>query len=105
MKYYTNGIGSLFGLFGGKKIIAIPDAEDIAGMPEIRIKILRTIAESDRILAKFVDIDPNNAIKAGKIADYHERILEANGYYTGEPDFNEMQQIREDMAEDWWLKQ
>lgn len=104
MKYHSNFIGSLFGLFGGQKIIAVPDIDDIAGMPEIRIRILRSIAESDRLLAKHFDIDPNTAIKADKIADYQERMLKANGYYTGVADFGEMQQITEDMKQDWWLK-
>lgn len=105
MKYYTNAIGSLFGLFGGRKVIAVPDFDDIAGMPEIRIRILRIIAEGDRLLGKHFDIDPNSAIKADKIADYQERILKANGYYGNAPDFVEMRQIEEDMSEDWWLKQ
>lgn len=107
MKYHSNFIGSLFGLFGGQKIIAVPDIDDIAGMPEIRISILRTIADSDRLMAKIIN-EPkmmNSAIKADKIADYQERMLKANGYFTGVADFAEMQQIHEDMADDWWLKQ
>lgn len=105
MTYHSNFIGSLFGLFGGQRIIARPDIDDIAGMPETRIKILRTIADSDRLMAKIMNKPEmiDSAIKADKIADYQERILQVNGYFTGVVDFEEIAQIKQDMAEDWWL--
>ena len=110
MKYYTNFIGSLFGLFGGQKIIAVPDAEDIAGIPEIRISILQTIADSEQFMQKIIS-DPkekdriaSQRIRTEKIIDYQRRKLQNNGYY-GHLVLAELNRIDKEMDSDWWLKE
>lgn len=107
MKYYSNFIGSFFGF--GKPIMAVPDLDDIAGMPRRRIEILEIIAGSatlDNLLYKdnpeARDKAANLRIKAQKMADYQEDILKNNGYY-GHLDLAKVDQIHKDMREDWWL--
>lgn len=102
MRYYSNFIGSIFGLGGGKRVIAEPTPDDY--MEPVRIDILRTIADSNEIVGDALGIDmSSNVIRARKIAGYKERMLKAKGFYTGEPDFAEMREIKREMAEDWWL--
>lgn len=111
MKYYINAIGSLFGLFGGKKVIAVPDIEDACRIPEIHIRFLETIADTTpwEILYKnnpeMLEHLTHHRIKTEKIIDYQKRMLHANGYYETETvDFEEMNNIKREMDEDWWLQ-
>lgn len=107
MRYYSNFIGSFFGF--GKPIIAEPTMDDIAGMPEMRIRILETIANSAVLDSIMYKNDPEKAkeaanirIKAQKIADYQKRMLKVSGYY-GDVDLAAIREMEEEMAEDWWL--
>jgi len=110
MRYYSNIIGSLFGLFGGRKVVAVPELDDIAGLPEIRISILESFIRTDEIMQTILTNpeDKERAfslrIKSEKLICYHKRMLRSNGYYTGVPDFAEMDNIKQEMAEDLWLK-
>lgn len=106
MRYYTNFIGSLFGAFGGQKIIAEPEAKDF--FRDIHVRILETLVNSEVEELLFKDNPEalqqsrNTKIKAQKLIDYEMKKRTVDGYY-GKVDLPALREIEEDMREDLWL--